>query len=137
MARWLVTGCSTGFGREIARGALQAGHSVVVTARRADAVQDLADEFGDRALAVALDVTDAAQIADAVGAALEKAGLPPAAATSLLDGGLDAVHRDDLQVAQRADLAACGSPVVELPRLPDGIDLGALYELAEQLRDLA
>ena len=34
MARWLITGCSTGIGREIARAALEAGHSVVVTARR-------------------------------------------------------------------------------------------------------
>ncbi|OBB83684.1 short-chain dehydrogenase/reductase [Mycobacterium colombiense] len=69
MARWLITGCSTGFGREIARAALQAGHSVVVTARRPEAVRDIADEFGDRALPVALDVTDAAQIAAAVSAA--------------------------------------------------------------------
>ena len=69
MARWLVTGCSTGFGREIARAALEDGHSVVVTARRAEAVRDFADEFGDRALAVALDVTDPEQIAAAVEAA--------------------------------------------------------------------
>ncbi|GLE53624.1 hypothetical protein ATCCBAA256_31870 [Mycobacterium montefiorense] len=66
MSRWLITGCSTGFGREIARVALAAGHSVVVTARRAEAVTDLTDEFGERAVAVALDVTDAAQIAAAV-----------------------------------------------------------------------
>ena len=33
--RWLITGCSTGFGREIARAALEAGHSVAVTARDA------------------------------------------------------------------------------------------------------
>ncbi|OMC35541.1 short-chain dehydrogenase/reductase [Mycobacterium colombiense] len=69
MARWLITGCSTGFGREIARAALQADHSVVVTARRVEAVADIADEFGDRAVAVPLDVTDAAQIAAAVSAA--------------------------------------------------------------------
>ena len=74
MARWLITGCSTGFGREIARAALDAGHSVVVTARRADAVQDFADEYGDRALAVALDVTDAGQITAAVSAADEAFG---------------------------------------------------------------
>ncbi|GAB1815485.1 oxidoreductase [Mycobacterium sp. MUNTM1] len=74
MARWLITGCSTGFGREIARAALQAGHSVVVTARRPEAVADIADEFGDRAVAVALDVTDAAQIAAAVAAADEAFG---------------------------------------------------------------
>ncbi|OBB97961.1 oxidoreductase [Mycobacterium sp. 852002-30065_SCH5024008] len=69
MSRWLITGCSTGFGREIARAALEAGHSTVVTARRADSVRDFIDEFGDRALAVALDVTDADQIAAAVSAA--------------------------------------------------------------------
>lgn len=72
MARWLITGCSTGFGREIARAALEAGHHVVVTARRAEAVQDLVDAFGGQAVAVALDVTDAGEIAAAVSAA-EKA----------------------------------------------------------------
>ena len=46
MSRWLITGCSTGFGREIARAALQDGHQVVVTARSRDAVADLADEQG-------------------------------------------------------------------------------------------
>jgi NAD(P)-dependent dehydrogenase (short-subunit alcohol dehydrogenase family) len=74
MARWLITGCSTGFGREIARAALADGHSVVVTARRADAVADLVDGHGDRGLAVALDVTDAGQIAAAVAAAEQSFG---------------------------------------------------------------
>ena len=48
MARWLITGCSTGIGREIARAALEAGHSVVVTARRVESIADFADEFGDQ-----------------------------------------------------------------------------------------
>ena len=74
MARWLITGCSTGIGREIARAALEAGHSVVVTARKVDAVQDIVDDFGANALAVALDVTDTAQIANAVAAADEAFG---------------------------------------------------------------
>lgn len=71
-----------------------------------------------------------------VATVLDRVGLPGAAAASLIDGGLDAVHRDQLQAAQRIELAGCGRPVVELPRLADGIDLGALYELAEQLKDL-
>lgn len=74
MARWLITGCSSGFGREIARAALEAGHSVVVTARRPETVQDLVDEFGARAVAVALDVTDSDQIAAAVTAAEDAFG---------------------------------------------------------------
>jgi NAD(P)-dependent dehydrogenase (short-subunit alcohol dehydrogenase family) len=67
MGRWLITGCSTGFGREIARAALEAGHSVAVTARNVDVVADFADQFGDRALALPLDVTDRDQITAAVG----------------------------------------------------------------------
>ncbi|CAB4688983.1 MAG: SDR family NAD(P)-dependent oxidoreductase [Actinobacteria bacterium] len=69
MARWFITGCSTGIGREISRAALEAGHQVVVTARRVETVQDFVDDFGDRALALSLDVTDRAQIDAAVAAA--------------------------------------------------------------------
>ncbi len=69
MARWLITGCSTGIGREIARAALEAGNQVVVTARRVEAVEDILDEFTASALAVALDVTDRTQIDAAVEAA--------------------------------------------------------------------
>ena len=47
MSRWLVTGCSTGIGREIARAALEAGHQVVVTARKVADVADLADAHPD------------------------------------------------------------------------------------------
>ena len=66
MSRWFITGCSTGIGREIARAALEAGHSVAVTARDAAAVADFAEEFGDRAIALPLDVTDRDQITTAV-----------------------------------------------------------------------
>jgi NAD(P)-dependent dehydrogenase (short-subunit alcohol dehydrogenase family) len=38
---WLITGCSSGIGRAIATAALDAGHSVVVTARRPETVADL------------------------------------------------------------------------------------------------
>lgn len=69
MSRWLVTGCSTGIGRALAAAALDAGHSVVVTARRPETVQDLVDANPGLAVAVALDVTDPTQIADAVATA--------------------------------------------------------------------
>ena len=74
MGRWLITGCSTGIGREIARAALEAGHSVAVTARNVDAVADFVDQFGDRALALPLDVTDRDQIIAAVGSVEETFG---------------------------------------------------------------
>ena len=66
---WLITGCSSGFGRELARALLARGRKVVVTARKVDAL----DEFSAHPLALvaSLDVTQPAQI-DAV-VALAKA----------------------------------------------------------------
>ncbi len=71
---WFITGCSTGFGRELAQLALSRGKRVVVTARDQSSVTDLAGGADDRALALALDVTDAAQVANAVQAAERRFG---------------------------------------------------------------
>jgi NAD(P)-dependent dehydrogenase (short-subunit alcohol dehydrogenase family) len=66
MSRWIVTGCSTGIGREIARAALEAGHQVAVTARNVETIGDFAVDFPDTALVLPLDVTDNANIAEVV-----------------------------------------------------------------------
>ena len=71
---WFITGCSTGFGRELAKLVLDRGWRVVVTARGADRVADIAEIAPDRALALDLDVTDKAQIDAAVAAATGKFG---------------------------------------------------------------
>ena len=73
-AVWLITGCSTGIGREVATLALDQGYRVVVTARKPETVADLVVPHGDRAVALALDVTDRAQIAAAVAAAEDAFG---------------------------------------------------------------
>jgi NAD(P)-dependent dehydrogenase (short-subunit alcohol dehydrogenase family) len=66
---WFITGCSTGFGRELARLVLARGWRVVATARDGARVADLAQDAGDRALTLGLDVTQAGQVAAAVQAA--------------------------------------------------------------------
>src|SRR4051794_2301221 len=71
---WFITGCSTGFGRELARLVLDRGWRAVVTARDKARVADLAEGDGDRALALDLDVTDEAQITAAVRTAEERFG---------------------------------------------------------------
>ncbi|OBG73690.1 MULTISPECIES: oxidoreductase [unclassified Mycobacterium] len=110
MSRWLITGCSTGFGRELARAALQAGHSVVVTARRAEAVRDFVDEFGDRAVAVALDVTDAGQIAGAVAAAEQAYGGIDVLVNNAGHGYLSAVEEgEDAEVRKLFDVNYFGA----------------------------
>src|SRR5690348_14241973 len=103
-ARWLITGCSTGIGREIARSALAAGHQVAVTARRVDAVADLVEEFGPAALPLALDVTDRAQITAAVAATEEAFGGIDVLVNNAGYGYLSAVEEgEDAEVRQLFD----------------------------------
>ena len=71
---WFITGCSTGFGRDLAELVLQRGWKAVVTARDAARVADLVEGHEADALAVSLDVTDAGQVAAAAKAALDTFG---------------------------------------------------------------
>ncbi len=71
---WFITGCSTGFGRELAQQVLARGWRAVVTARDRARVADLIEGAGDHALALDLDVTDPAQVAAAAQAAEARFG---------------------------------------------------------------
>jgi NAD(P)-dependent dehydrogenase (short-subunit alcohol dehydrogenase family) len=71
---WFVTGAARGIGAAIARAALDAGDSVVATGRRREALVETFGEDGDALLSLALDVTDAAQIAAAVETAVARFG---------------------------------------------------------------
>jgi 3-hydroxy acid dehydrogenase/malonic semialdehyde reductase len=62
----LVTGASSGFGAAVARRFAADGARVIVAARRADRVRDLADEFGPRVLPLTLDVRGRAEVAAAI-----------------------------------------------------------------------
>jgi NAD(P)-dependent dehydrogenase (short-subunit alcohol dehydrogenase family) len=68
---WFITGCSTGFGRDLARYVLECGYRAVVTARRPELLQEFAAE---RALILKLDVTDPLEVDAAVKAAQERFG---------------------------------------------------------------
>ena len=68
---WLITGASSGFGREFVRAALDAGHRVVATARN---VADLEGPESDRLLHARLDVTDQESVDSAVDRALGRFG---------------------------------------------------------------
>lgn len=74
---------------------------------------------------------------DALAADLRAGGVE--AGDDLLDGLLqearDHAERRALEEAQRALVADFGVPVYELTRLPGGVDLGGLYDLAAHLRD--
>jgi NAD(P)-dependent dehydrogenase (short-subunit alcohol dehydrogenase family) len=69
---WLITGCSTGFGREIARLAVERGFRTVITARNPSSLEDFA--AADNALILELDVTKPDQIASVMRAAEARFG---------------------------------------------------------------
>lgn len=71
---WFITGCSTGFGRELALHTLSLGYPTVVTARNPQQVEDIVKGHENNALVLKLDVTDAAQVDAAVKAATERFG---------------------------------------------------------------
>ena len=71
---WFITGCSTGFGRELARLVLERGWRAVVTARDKARLADLVAAAPERALAVELDVTEPGQILAVAQAAEERFG---------------------------------------------------------------
>jgi NAD(P)-dependent dehydrogenase (short-subunit alcohol dehydrogenase family) len=71
---WFITGCSTGFGRELAKLVLARGWRAATTARDPASLRDLVEEAGDRVLPLKLDVDDPAQSEAAVNAAIERFG---------------------------------------------------------------
>src|SRR6266545_871984 len=71
---WFITGSSRGFGREFALAALERGDQVAATARDAGTLNDLVERFGDAVLPLRVDVTDRAQVFDAVAAAQQRFG---------------------------------------------------------------
>ncbi len=69
---WLITGCSTGFGRELVRAVLAKGHRAVATARNPATLDEFASN--PNVLVAALDVTDPHQIGNAVTQAMARFG---------------------------------------------------------------
>ena len=91
---------------------------------------------------VLLPVDDAALLEsltdDVLSASLERADLEwlagdPAALTGLRGEMTDHLVRVAMEQEERAKLVALDRPMLELPWLPDGVDLGSLYDLAEEL----
>jgi NAD(P)-dependent dehydrogenase (short-subunit alcohol dehydrogenase family) len=71
---WLITGTSSGFGREIALEALARGDRVVATARDPRSLEQLVAGAPERVLALPLDVTKPEQLSQAVEQALARFG---------------------------------------------------------------
>lgn len=71
---WLITGCSSGIGRDLALEVLTRGAQVAVTARNTVAVADIVERFPDTAIAVTLDVCRQSDVDAAFATTLERFG---------------------------------------------------------------
>jgi NAD(P)-dependent dehydrogenase (short-subunit alcohol dehydrogenase family) len=71
---WLITGCSTGFGRALAKEVLKSGYHVAVAARNTNDIKDIILGNEAKAIVVKLDVTKPQEIEEAVKMTKEKFG---------------------------------------------------------------
>lgn len=71
---WLITGSSTGFGRELAEQSLERGYKVIATARNPEAVKDLTHKYPETARSFQLDVTNPEDVKNSVAKAIKDFG---------------------------------------------------------------
>lgn len=71
---WMITGCSSGFGRMLSERALGSGDSVVATARSIQSLHDLGQDAEKRILRLPVDVCNSTQIQSAVERTIEQFG---------------------------------------------------------------
>jgi anion-transporting ArsA/GET3 family ATPase len=86
----------------------------------------------------ALDLAESGDLpAEGLREGLDEAGIRPSdtLVRALQDTAREHAQRVQLETTQRELVDKLDRPVVELPVVPDGIDLGALYELAQELKD--
>jgi anion-transporting ArsA/GET3 family ATPase len=115
--------------REVGRGGIQAGGIFVNMMRDA--------ELADRKAAGKVTLGTRSRDIHALELALKAAGLGDDGelAADLADELADEAHTARSQRAQRGLLDEAGRPCYELPLIKDGIDLAALYRLAQVLRE--
>jgi NAD(P)-dependent dehydrogenase (short-subunit alcohol dehydrogenase family) len=106
---WFVTGCSTGFGRDLARALIDRGHRVVATARNVESIKSLAAGKDDQVLALELDVTNRVQAEFAVEVAEREFGRIDVLVNNAGIGYFAAIEEsDELEVRKMLDVNLFG-----------------------------
>ena len=132
---WFITGCSTGFGRELSTILLKRGYPAVVTARDKAKVADIVAGYDKNGLALALDVDKQDQIDAAVKATEARFGRIDVLVNNAGYGYLAAVEEgDDADVRAMFDtnffgLAAMTRAVLPVMRAQKS---GAIVNISSQ-----
>jgi NAD(P)-dependent dehydrogenase (short-subunit alcohol dehydrogenase family) len=71
---WLITGCSTGLGRHLAKEVLRSGYNAVVTARKLEDVLDITADYPDTSVPLALDIANKTQVEQVIKQAEQRFG---------------------------------------------------------------
>jgi len=107
----LVVGGNRGLGFEMAKALAEAGASIVVASRDAarneQACRQIADDYGRRCISAACDVTDPAQVAAAVRAAVDEFGRIDVLINSAginIRGAIEDVSPEDFEKVQRVNV---------------------------------
>lgn len=116
---WFITGASSGLGRALVEAVLARGWRAAMTARRPETLADLTAEHGDRALALALDVTDSNSIAGAVHDAETHFGVIDVLVNNAGYGYLSAIEEgDDAEIRAQFETNVFGLIAVTKQVLP-------------------
>ena len=100
MKTWLITGCSSGIGKGIAKAVLESGDQAIVTARNKDKVMDIVEAYPEAALAVSLDVCSQDSIKNAVKEAYDKFGTIDVLVNNAGYGYRSAVEEGEIEAVQ-------------------------------------
>jgi NAD(P)-dependent dehydrogenase (short-subunit alcohol dehydrogenase family) len=98
---WMVTGSSVGLGRAVVEAALAAGHRVIATARKVSTLDDLASQYPDQLLALALDVDSRPDWDAAVAAGVARFGVIDVLVNNAGFGAVGAVENTPVEVVRR------------------------------------
>ena len=136
----MVTGASSGLGKHFAVTLANAGAHVVLTARKAESLADLVSEIqgrGQRATAVALDVSKSASVKQAIATTVEQVGVPDVlvnnAGQSIAKPILEQTEEDWDQIMD-TNLKGCWMMATELARAMVSADKpGAIVNVASIL----
>ncbi|WP_222278882.1 oxidoreductase [Rhizobium leguminosarum] len=116
---WFITGASSGLGRALAEAVLARGWRAAMTARKPETLADLTAEHGDRALALALDVTDSNAVAGAVHDAERHFGAIDVLVKNAGYGYLSAIEEgDDIEIRAQFETNVFGMIDVTKQVLP-------------------
>jgi NAD(P)-dependent dehydrogenase (short-subunit alcohol dehydrogenase family) len=118
---FLITGVSSGLGRAFAQAALEAGHRVIGTVRRAEDAEAFAAFHPDNAHPLVLDVTDFAAIPDAVAQAEQQVGAIDVLVNNAGYGHEGVLEESSLEDLQRQFAANVYGPVAMIQAVLPGM----------------